>query len=283
VEESEQLLGLLTPLAKSWPSQWCLAANDLAIQVLGGAGYTRDHDVEQHYRDNRLNPIHEGTHGIQALDLLGRKVLLDGGAGLRRLLGRVRATAGRGEVVGADGSAYAGKLRAAADRLVEVTGTLAGLPDPRARLADATVYLEATGHVVVGWLWLEQWLAAAGRDGPFYDGKRAAARYFFTRELPKVDSMLDLLEGADGLTLELDRRCSDATPTGAQSPPPASPLAKSSKRGATTMVRTVHRRPSRRTPCRPLVRPGPGRHRPCEPGSAGSTRTRCGPSTPSTR
>jgi alkylation response protein AidB-like acyl-CoA dehydrogenase len=204
VEESEQLLGLLTPLAKSWPSQWCLAANDLAIQFLGGAGYTRDHDVEQHYRDNRLNPIHEGTHGIQALDLLGRKVLLDGGVGLRRLLGRVRATAGRAEVVGPDGSAYAGKLRAAADRLVEVTGTLAGLPDPRARLADATVYLEATGHLVVGWLWLEQWLAAAGRDGPFYDGKRAAVRYFFTRELPKADSMLDLLEGADGLTLELD-------------------------------------------------------------------------------
>ena len=70
-----QLLGVLTPIAKSWPSQWCLAANDLAIQVLGGAGYTRDHDVEQHYRDNRLNPIHEGTHGIQAQDLLGRKVL----------------------------------------------------------------------------------------------------------------------------------------------------------------------------------------------------------------
>ena len=51
---------------KSWPSQWCLAANDLAIQVHGGYGYTRDYDVEQHYRDNRLNPIHEGTHGIQA-------------------------------------------------------------------------------------------------------------------------------------------------------------------------------------------------------------------------
>ena len=65
---------MLTPIAKSWPSQWCLAANDLAIQVLGGSGYTRDYDVEQHYRDNRLNPIHEGTHGIQALDLLGRKV-----------------------------------------------------------------------------------------------------------------------------------------------------------------------------------------------------------------
>ena len=66
---------MLTPIAKSWPSQWCLAANDLAIQVHGGYGYTRDYPVEQFYRDNRLNPIHEGTHGIQALDLLGRKVV----------------------------------------------------------------------------------------------------------------------------------------------------------------------------------------------------------------
>ena len=64
------LLDLLTPIAKSWPSQWCLEANDLAIQVHGGYGYTREYDVEQHYRDNRLNPIHEGTHGIQSLDLL---------------------------------------------------------------------------------------------------------------------------------------------------------------------------------------------------------------------
>ena len=67
------LLEILTPIAKSWPSQWCLEANSLAIQVHGGYGYAREYDVEQHYRDNRLNPIHEGTHGIQALDLLGRR------------------------------------------------------------------------------------------------------------------------------------------------------------------------------------------------------------------
>ncbi|HBX36197.1 MAG TPA: acyl-CoA dehydrogenase, partial [Pseudohongiella sp.] len=76
-EERDQhtlLLDILTPIAKSWPSQWCLEANNLAIQVHGGYGYTRDYNVEQFYRDNRLNPIHEGTHGIQALDLLGRKV-----------------------------------------------------------------------------------------------------------------------------------------------------------------------------------------------------------------
>ena len=74
------LLDVLTPITKSWPSQWCLEANSLAIQVHGGYGYAREYDVEQHYRDNRLNPIHEGTHGIQALDLLGRKVTMQGGA-----------------------------------------------------------------------------------------------------------------------------------------------------------------------------------------------------------
>ena len=84
-DETTLLLDLLTPIAKSWPSQWCLAANDLAIQVHGGYGYTREYDVEQHYRDNRLNPIHEGTHGIQSLDLLGRKVTQRGGASMAEL------------------------------------------------------------------------------------------------------------------------------------------------------------------------------------------------------
>src|SRR4029434_6618108 len=69
VEEATSLLEVLTPIAKSFPSEWCLEANSLAIQVLGGYGYTRDFPVEQYWRDNRLNMIHEGTHGIQALDL----------------------------------------------------------------------------------------------------------------------------------------------------------------------------------------------------------------------
>ena len=90
--EAGLLLEVLTPIAKSWPSEWCLEANSLAIQVLGGYGYTRDFPVEQYWRDNRLNMIHEGTHGIQALDLLGRKVVMDGGAGLKLLATRIGAT-----------------------------------------------------------------------------------------------------------------------------------------------------------------------------------------------
>jgi alkylation response protein AidB-like acyl-CoA dehydrogenase len=203
--EAEKLLGVLTPIAKSWPSQWCLAANDLAIQVLGGAGYTRDHDVEQHYRDNRLNAIHEGTHGIQGLDLLGRKVLMDAGAGLALLVGRMHTTARRAAATGdADGERYAVQLTVAADRLVEATGAIAGRGDQQAMLADATAYLEATGHLVVAWLWLEQWLVAVGKESAFYDGKRAATAYFFGRELPKIAPMLDLLADGDRTTLDLD-------------------------------------------------------------------------------
>ena len=202
--EAAALLGLLTPVVKSWPSQWCLAANDLAIQVLGGAGYTRDHDVEQHYRDNRLNAIHEGTHGIQAMDLLGRKVLLDGGASLGLLVNRIRATAERASAADGDGASYARAIVAATDRLVEVTEALGALDDPAVVMADATTYLEATGHIVMAWMWLEQWLAAVGKTDSFYEGKRAATRFFFTRELPKTGPMLELLVAADRLTLDLE-------------------------------------------------------------------------------
>ena len=202
--EAAALLGLLTPVVKSWPSQYGPAANELAIQVLGGAGYTRDFDVEQHYRDNRLNAIHEGTHGIQALDLLGRKVMLDGGSSLALLVDRITATADRARAAGPVGAALAERLTTACTDLVATTAQLATLGDPARMLADATAYLEATGHVVVAWIWLDQWLAADGKAGGFYDGKRAAATYFLTRELPRVAPMLALLREADGLTLGLD-------------------------------------------------------------------------------
>jgi alkylation response protein AidB-like acyl-CoA dehydrogenase len=196
------LLEILTPVAKSWPSQWCLAANDLAIQVLGGYGYTRDYPVEQLYRDNRLNPIHEGTHGIQALDLLGRKVVMDGGralelvgAGIARCIARTRATGDPAL------SQYAATLERAVARVVETTRTLHGSADPERMLANASVYLEALGHVVIAWMWLEQCCAAHGRSGAFYDGKRRACRYFFQWELPRTGPQFDLLASLDDTTL----------------------------------------------------------------------------------
>ena len=196
-DRAHLLLDVLTPIAKSWPSQWCLEANSLAIQVHGGYGYTREYDVEQHYRDNRLNPIHEGTHGIQGLDLLGRKVVMQGGAGLQLLVATVSATAARatGEL-----APLGAALQAALDRVVATTTRLWAQGDVDVALANASVYLEAVGHVVVAWLWLEQALAAEGRTGDFYEGKRAAAQYFFRYELPRTGPQLDLLDSLDRTT-----------------------------------------------------------------------------------
>ncbi|KIQ65592.1 acyl-CoA dehydrogenase [Kitasatospora griseola] len=192
-----RLLEVLTPVAKSWPAQWCLAANDLAIQVHGGYGYTRDHPVEQFYRDNRLNAIHEGTHGIQALDLLGRKVVLDGGAGLAALLGAFAATTARAERVGGEAARFAAALDAAAGRIRHTTGALWSAGDPDVALPNASMYLEAVGHVVLAWIWLEQYLALGAADTPFHHGKRQAARYFFRVELPRTGPQFDLLDALD--------------------------------------------------------------------------------------
>ncbi len=201
------LLDFLTPIAKSWPSQWCVEANSLAIQVHGGYGYTRDYPVEQFYRDNRLNAIHEGTHGIHGLDLLGRKVILQDGALMRAVAGQIAAT-----VTGAEGvgtlAAYAAALHAAWARIEVVTGQLYGAGDLNVTLANASLYLEAVGHAVVAWIWLEQALVAtrqlpAAAEPDFYQGKLQACRYFYQWELPKIGPQLDLLGALDTTTLDM--------------------------------------------------------------------------------
>ena len=201
--DAHLLLEVLTPIAKSWPSQWCLRANELAIQVHGGYGYTREFDVEQHYRDNRLNPIHEGTHGIQALDLLGRKVVMDGGAGLALLADRVRTACRRAGDAGGESAELGAAVQRAIDRAVEVTRLAWAGGDPTAVLAQATPYLEALGCVVVAWMWLEQWLAAAGKGGDVYEGKRQATRHFIRSELPQAAPLLDQVERLDTAALAM--------------------------------------------------------------------------------
>lgn len=201
--EADLLLEVLTPIAKSWPAQWCYEANSLALQIHGGYGYTRDYDIEQHLRDSRLNPIHEGTHGIQALDLLGRKLALDDGAGLSLLTDTIGRTIERALSAGGELADLGGQLRVAADRMAAVTRSLTALPDRELALANASVHLEATGHVVLAWIWLEQLLAADGKSGDFYDGKRQAGRYFFGWELPKTAAQFDLLAALDAIPLTM--------------------------------------------------------------------------------
>ena len=200
VAEAKLLLEVLTPIAKSWPSEWCLEANSLAIQIHGGYGYTRDFPVEQYWRDNRLNMIHEGAHGIQALDLLGRKVVMEGGKGLTLLATRMNDTIMKAmhEPALAD---HAQALARALQRVGAATKAAWSTGNPTEALANATPYLQAFGHTVLAWIWLDVVLSlpAAGdnRHAPFIEGKRAAMRYFFHYELPKIDAWLGVVSSRD--------------------------------------------------------------------------------------
>jgi alkylation response protein AidB-like acyl-CoA dehydrogenase len=144
------LLDILTPIAKSWPSQWCLEANSLAIQVHGGYGYTREYNVEQFYRDNRLNPIHEGTHGIQGLDLLGRKVVMQEGAALKALAAEMQKTIARA-LEHAELTGHAAALGAVLHRIDVVTRTLHGADDANETLANASLAGAGAGGNWQGW------------------------------------------------------------------------------------------------------------------------------------
>ncbi len=220
-ETAFDLLDLLTPVAKSWPSQWCLEANNLAIQVHGGYGYTRDYNVEQYYRDNRLNPIHEGTHGIQGLDLLGRKVRMKGGVALQQL----QTLVGRTIALGLQTDQLQSHATALTHWGQELTTTLTMLNKASSvdlGLANASVFLEAFGHYVVGWLWLEQALVAQQQltsakklasptessvaECDFYNGKLAAAKFFEKWELPKLGPMLQLLSQLEDTPLTMQDR-----------------------------------------------------------------------------
>ncbi len=203
------LLDVLTPVVKGWMSEMCLKSNEHAIQVLGGYGYTREYPVEQYYRDQRLNPIHEGTDGIQAIDLLGRKVAMQGGAAFRLLLQEIRAT-----IAAADprlkehGEALEGALRT----IEATTGTLLGAAgDGRTALAlaNAAHYLDMVGLAVMGWMWLMQAQAALAKEAgdeeerDFLEGKLRTCRYFFRYELTRIAYLAPLLQSLDDTTLEM--------------------------------------------------------------------------------
>jgi hypothetical protein len=191
-ENAEALLSLLTPIAKSWPAEFGVIANDLAIQVHGGYGYTRDFDVELLWRDNRLNPIHEGTTGIQALDLLGRKLLRSDGAGLAELFRRISATAAKSTTH--ESLADRGRQLTEFWQAVEQLLDLLRCRRPDRSLDDATLFLRAFGHGVAAWLWLDQALAAvANPDKNLALGIEFACRFFFEDEVPVARAWLSIL------------------------------------------------------------------------------------------
>ena len=196
-DEARLLLEVLTPIAKSWPSENCLEANSLAIQIHGGYGYTRDFSVEQYWRDNRLNMIHEGTHGIQGMDLLGRKVLMEEGKGLQLLAARIQATIAKARPQPAL-SAPADALAHALARVGAATKAAWATGEPTEALANAVPYMQAFGHVVLAWIWLELSLAAgASKDEAHRAGVAGATTYFYHYELPNIDAWLRVVESRD--------------------------------------------------------------------------------------
>lgn len=196
-DDARLLLEVLTPIAKSWPSEWCLEANSLAIQIHGGYGYTRDFPVEQYWRDNRLNMIHEGTHGIQAMDLLGRKVLMEGGKGLTLLAGRINDTIQRAIHV-PEFATHANALGQALAQVGAATKAAWSTGEPTDALANAVPYLQAFGHTVLAWVWLDVALAAhAASESAARTGRLAAMRFFFHYELPKIGAWLQVVSSRD--------------------------------------------------------------------------------------
>jgi len=194
VADARLLLEVLTPVAKSWPSEWCLEANSLAIQIHGGYGYTRDFPVEQYWRDNRLNMIHEGTHGIQAADLLGRKVLMDQGRGMALLGQRMAQTMAR---AGAQWAQEAAQLGAAWQQIEEATREAWATGQPAQALANAVPYMQAFGHVVMAWIWLDLARQTGTDPRPVGQGRRTACRYFFRYELPRIGAWLQVVRQRD--------------------------------------------------------------------------------------
>ena len=203
------LLDLLTPICKSWPSEYCLEANKLAIQVLGGYGYTREYPVERLYRDNRLNHIHEGTWGIQGLDILGRKVRMHGGAAVSILRQEMQGTIDSA-ISHSELTSFCEQLETSLLQVEETIDVVGKADDPSLALANATIFLDAMGHLIIAWMWLKQAVAALegkqkgnSKDDAFYEGKIAAMTFFFNYELPKIKPNLDLVAQLDSTCYDL--------------------------------------------------------------------------------
>ncbi|MFO7666943.1 MAG: acyl-CoA dehydrogenase [Desulfobacterales bacterium] len=212
-EKYINLLEILTPVAKSYPSEMGIESISRGLQCFGGSGYCDDYPMEQYYRDARIHPIHEGTTGIQGMDLLGRKVVAQNGRSFMLLITEIEKTIAMANEF-PELRIFAQQLNNSQTKLQEVTGHLIQIfTDKGAEyfLADATLYLELFGIIVVAWQWLLQGIAVRkaqqnasnNKDIAFYQGKFIALRYFFGYELPKTLGLAERLQNGDGLTVDM--------------------------------------------------------------------------------
>jgi alkylation response protein AidB-like acyl-CoA dehydrogenase len=212
-EKYSLLLDIMTPVAKTFPSEMGILSVSAGLQILGGYGYCDEFPLEQYYRDMRIHPIHEGTTGIQAMDLLGRKVVMKNGRALELYLEELEDAAKRADAI-EDLAPYGNRLREAVERLKTVTAKqveAAIRGEIELFLADASLYLEMFGYVTVAWQWLLQGLTATAKlaqatgeaDKNFYQGKIMTMKYFFHYELPRMEGPAHRLLEADGLTVAM--------------------------------------------------------------------------------
>jgi alkylation response protein AidB-like acyl-CoA dehydrogenase len=212
-EKYHLLLEILTPIAKSYPSEMGNISISQGLQCLGGSGYCDDYPLEQYYRDCRIHPIHEGTTGIQGMDLLGRKVVVKNGRAFLLFINEIEDTIGAAHKYN-ELRGFANDLNSTLTTLQDVTQhliTIAQHQGPEIFLADATLYLEFFGIVTIAWQWLLQGVAvqralnngAKKADQNFYQGKMFTLRYFFAYELPKTLGLAKRLLDDDRLTVEM--------------------------------------------------------------------------------
>ncbi|MFN3850965.1 MAG: acyl-CoA dehydrogenase [Spirosomataceae bacterium] len=210
-EDAQLLLDLLTPIAKSYPSEMCCQTTSAAVQILGGSGYTTDFPVEQYYREARIHPIHEGTTAIHGLDLLGRKMVINNGKAMEIYYRELTKAAGEASHV-LELHPFIDKIRYAIDNASKATKHLMSkaTTDTEAYLADATLFLEMFGIITIAWQWMRQATVASkalptaqGEDLNFYQGKISTARYFYEYELVKVDSLAKRLMSNEMVTIDM--------------------------------------------------------------------------------
>ena len=189
----QALAELLTPIAKAFLSDKGFECAVLAQQIFGGHGYIKEWGMEQIVRDTRIAPIYEGTNGVQALDLVGRKVLRDGGAALRRFVQEMAVDEVPKE--------YEEPLRSAFDRLLGVTDwvVVQAPEDPNLPGAASTDYLELAGLTIYAWLWAR--MAQIAPDEPFGEAKRRTAAFFFAKLLPQTAALDHSIRAGSGAVM----------------------------------------------------------------------------------
>jgi len=214
VEKYDLLLEFLTPIVKTYPSEYGIISASTGLQILGGYGYCEDFNLELFFRDSRIHPIHEGTTGIQGLDVLGRKTTMKNGRAFMLFIDEIKATIGEAEKYESL-KKYAAKLNVAVEDLQATVKGLIAIAvkgNIEVFLSDATHYLDMVGIITIAWQWLMQALCAEKQGAKcedsalknFYNSKVHTMKFFFKYELPKAKALSEILLNDEVLTSGID-------------------------------------------------------------------------------